>query len=228
MVSRAFGVALFAGSLCASAQAAVFFTFDDPGAGPEITYTAGSATDSGVVNFTGGLVSLIVDGSQEGIGTTSFAASVAMEIFIGAVEINSGGILVAPILGGSLEFTDSGSGDLIFEGSFNFDASNGALLTLNSTGALLSTSTGAGLTLTEGAALSPFIGGMHLSPTFDIAFTLTNISPFAFMTQDGFISSFTANSAFTGNANLVEIPSPGSLALVSASMAILGVRRKRA
>lgn len=231
MISRALSVALAAGGFCASTQAAVFFTFDDPGPGAEITYTEGAGFNAGVVSYTGAPVDLIVDGTEHGLGTIAYTATVTMEIFIGQVADETLGILSAPILGGSFQFHDSaGEGDtLILEGSFLGELNNGALLTLNTVGALISTSTGAGLVLSEGAALASFLGGLTLAPTFDISFTLTNIiagTEGGMKNPDGYITSFTANSAFTGNANVV--PTPGAIALSGISMSLLAVRRKRA
>lgn len=227
MMSRALGAALAVGGLCASTQAAVFFTFEDPGSGPEITYTEGTDnnSDPGVLSYTGAQVNLIVDGNEEGLGTINYSASLEMEILIGAVEGEINNILSAPILGGTFTFTNrtegDNGGDVILSGSMT----NGGLLTLNTVGALIATSTTAGLTMDEGPVLAAFLGGLELAPTFDISFTLTNISPGTTKNQENFITSFTANSAFTGNANV--IPTPGTALLASASFSLLATRRKR-
>ncbi len=224
MMSRALGAALALGGLCASTQAAVYFTFDDPGPGPEITYTEGTDnnSDPGVLVFNNSAqLDFIVDGTDEGLGTMTYTATLDMEIMIGAVQGTVGGILSAPILGGSFAFSEVGSGDDILTGSL----SNGGLLTLNTVGALIATSTTAGLVMNEGPALAAFLGGLTLTPNFDISFTLTNISPGTTKNADDFITSFVANSAFTGNANV--IPSSGPVALAALSMTLLGARRRR-
>lgn len=225
MMSRALGAALAMGGLCASTQAAVFFTFDDPGQGPEITYVEGTDnnSDPGVLTFNSSAqLEFIVDGTEEGLGTMSYTATLDMEIMIGAVEGQVGNILAAPILGGTFTFTDMGSGDDLLTGSL----ANGGLLTLDTVGALIATSTTAGLTLSEGAALAPFLAGLSLAPTFDISFTLTNITPGTTKNDSDFITSFSANSAFTGNANV--IPTPGTAVLAGLSCSLLATRRKRA
>lgn len=223
MMSRALCAALAAGGLCASTQAAVFFTFDDPGQGPEISYTEGTDnnSDPGVLSYVGGQLDFIVDGTDEGLGVMTYSASLQMEIFIGAVEGQVGNILAAPILGGSFTFTDMGSGDDLLTGSL----SNGGLLTLETVGALIATSTTAGLVMTEGPVLAAFLGGLTLAPNFDMSFTLTNINPGTSKNAQDFITSFQANSAFTGNANV--IPTPGTAFLTGLSLSLLATRRKR-
>ncbi len=236
MMWRTLGVGALCAAIGAPSHGAVFFTFDDPGAGPEITHFAGDKNNAGVITYSGSLVNLLIDGTEEGVGLVAKPAFITMNILIGQVESQFGSILTAPIIGGSFHFFDATEGapseaSLLLRGDFVFDAFNGGLVTLNTTGALFATSTGAALTLTEGAALKPMLGALTLAPTFDVSFTLTNIrgfdgAPGVFMTEDGYISSFFANSAFTGNAGTMLIPAPSALVLAGFA-GMLGARRRR-
>jgi len=234
MFKRALCVALVAGGVSASSQASVFFSFADPATGPEITYTfvdspgaeANQSNESGgtgFVSFSNATLSFIVDGTEEGLGVQTYDATLSMSLFIGQVLPPSGDILTAPIAGGTISFdlVNSGVSQNILTGVLT----GGSLITLGSSGALLSTSTTDGLTLAAGTALSSFLNGQSLAPIFDIAFTMTNISEPPVINQFGFLSSFTASSAFSGNAELV--PSPGSAALAGISLSLLLIRRKR-
>lgn len=215
---------LIAGACAAPTHASVFFTFDDPGAGPEISYFEGTdnAINPGVFTYSGAAMTLVIDGTQEGLGIQTFNAQLQMDLTIGAVEGSLGGALFAPILGGFFLFVDVDAGnEVIFSGI----VTNGGLLTLSTVGSLITTSSTNGLFLAEGPALAGFLGGLHLAPGFDISFTLTNISPGVTTNQDNFLTSFTANSAFTGNAEL--IPTPGSMALFGLSAMSLSIRRRR-
>lgn len=237
MLGRVLGVGVACGALCASSSAAVFFTFDDPGAGPEIRYTEGTddATDPGALSYMGGFVDLIVDGTEHGLGVGSFTAGLNMDIQIGAVTAQFGDLLSAPILGGTFEFREvammSGAegaplGDILLSGALT----GGGVVTFSTVGAIISTSTTGGLTMSAGPALTPLLGGLTLGPTFDLSFTLTNIrsltgAPGVSMNQDGFLTSFTANSAFTGNAS--PVPAPGAIALMGLAGVLVLVGRHR-
>ncbi len=216
-----------AAGMAASAHGAVTFTFFDPGAGPEITYTEGSdnVTDPGEATWTGPNVTFTVDGTDEGLGVVVFTASVQMDLEIGAVTGQPGGTFIAPILNGSFSFTDMGTGDTIISAVVGPDA--GAVLALGSTGNIIAQGSGGanGLVFTAGSALDTFLGGLTLGPIFDANFTLTNISPAAVLSDNDFLEDFDANSAFTGNADV--IPSPGTIALAGLSMLTLVASRKR-
>lgn len=204
-------------------RASIFFTLDDPGPGPEIAYFEGTdnATNPGLFTYIGAPLDLDVDGTQEGLGVQTFVAQLQMSLTIGAIDGTLGSALSAPILGGSFSLVDTNAGnETIFSGAL----SGGGLLTLSTVGALIATSSTGGLTLAEGPALAGFLGGLQLAPTFDISFTLTNISPAVSINQNNFLTTFTANSAFTGNAEL--IPTPGSLALFGLGAMSLCVRRR--
>lgn len=210
-----------------TAHGAVTFTFFDPGTGPEITYTTGSdnVTSPGNAQWTGSNVTLTVDGSDHGLGVAVFTASVSMDLDVGAVTGMGGQTFIAPILQGTFSFTDIGSGDTILTGTVGPTA--GAVLALGTTGNIIAQGTegASGLVLTAGSALDSFLGGLVLAPIYDANFTLTNINPAATLNDDDFLEDFFANSAFTGNANV--IPSPGAIALAGLSVLTLAAGRKR-
>lgn len=212
-------------AIAAGTQAAVTFTFFDPGAGPEIEHFSGTdeTKNPGVLTWIGAPVTLTIDGTANGLGIVQFTAEIAMELTVGAVLSEEGGIFVAPILGGTISFSDTVSEANILFATLGIEA--GALLALGTTGNIIAQGDGSpgGLFWTAGEALDLFLGGQNLLPIFDANFTLTNITPGVSLNEDGFLTAFTANSAFTGNA---VIPSPGALTLMSLA-GILVARRAR-
>lgn len=227
MVKREFALAaLLCAGIAASVNGAITFTFFDPEEGPEIIYTTGSDDmNPGMVEWTNnGPVTLTVDGSDHGLGVEVFSANVFMNLQIGAVASEEGGTFIAPILGGSFSFEEVGSGDTILEAMLGDDS--GAVLALGTTGNIIAQGDGSpsGLTFAAGDALMSFLNGMTLAPIFDANFTLTGMDEPATVASNGFLEDFSANSAFSGNA---QVPSPGTLALAGLSVATLTIRRKR-
>ncbi len=210
-------------AIAAGAHAAVTFTFFDPATGPEISHSSGDSEQPGVVSWIGQTVTLTIDGTAHGLGIVQFTANVTMELTVGAVLSEEGGIFIAPILDGFFSFDVDGSKELILTGTVGETA--GAVLALGTTGNIIAQGDGSpgGLIWTAGEALDLFLGGQSLLPIFNANFTLTNFSPAVSLNEDGFLTSFTANSAFTGDA---EIPSPGALALFSLA-GLIAARRSR-
>lgn len=223
------GAVAAAGAVAAQASAIVTFTFFDPGAGAEIAYTQGGFAalggplQNGMLIWTGPAVSLTVDGSDHGLGQQVFDATLTMSLEIGAVSSFEGGFLTAPIVTGAMDFRVNGSGESILSGAIG--SGSGAVLTLGTTGNIIGQGAGGpgGLVWTAGSALNSLLGPSSLKPIHDANFTLTEISPTVGMTIDGFLTSFTASSAFTGNS---AIPAPGGLALF-ASAGVFFRRRRR-
>lgn len=226
MIKREIALAaLICAGLAASVNGAITFTFFDPGAGPEITYTAGSDDmNPGQIEWTNGPVTLTVDGTDEGLGVEVFSANVFMDLQIGAVANEEGGTFIAPILGGSFSFEDVGSGETILSAVLGDDS--GAVLTLGTTGNIIAEGFGSanGLVFNAGSALMSFLNGLSLLPAFNANFTLTGMDEPATVTDNGFLEDFSANSAFTGTAH---IPTPGTVALAGLSIATMTLRRKR-
>lgn len=222
------GVAAAVGAIAGRAAGVMTYTFFDPGAGPEITYTEGAGsflgngTSNGLLVWSGPSIALTIDGTDHGLGSTLFGADLTMQLEIGAVSSFEGGILTAPIVSGVITFTDSVTTDFILSGTIG--AGSGAVLTLGTTGNVIAQGAGGpgGLVWTAGSALTDAFGPLTLLPIHDMNFTLTEITPTVGVNPDGFLTSFTASSAFTGNS---AIPAPGGLAL----LAVAGVfaRRRR-
>lgn len=217
---------LIAGAgVSASSQASVFFTFEDPGAGAEISYTKDDATaDPGVVTYIGAPVELVVDGSENALPITTFNSNLTMNLLVGAAT-TVGGQFIAPILSGTFSFSEVGSGDVIFSATVGAEA--GAVITLGTTGSMIAQGDGSplGLVFQSGAALDALLNGLQIGPIFNASFTLTNISPQAALNNDGFLQSFTASSAFTADAQV--IPSPGAMALIGLSALSFFSKRSR-
>lgn len=207
-----------AGSLCAigvaSAQGAISFTFADPSSGLEVTHTAGAAPDgvSGLLTYNNQQpLDLIVYSDEAGFaGATYTNATLTMEVVVGPA-FGLGGFAAAQLGDVHFEFRDM-NGDLLLTG----DSGGGGLSVIGGTSGgwtTNSTDDGGGLVMEAHGALlgelqSASLG--QLIAAFDAAFTLTNITPVASVSGDYF-TSFEANSAFTGTAN---VPTPGAIALL--------------
>jgi len=217
---------LIAGAFVApTVHGSVFFTFDDAGGSPEFAYFEGfkdNATSPGFFTYKGVPLDLLVDGTEEGLGTQMFSAQLQMDITIGSVVGTINGALAAPILGGYMRFVDTNAGD---ETILSVAFSNGGLLTLSSVGLLVASSNTGDIVMGEGSALTGFLGGQSLAPVFDASFLLSNMSPFVTINPDNFLTSFSANAVFNGSAELV--PTPGAFALFSLGAVSMGVRRRR-
>jgi hypothetical protein len=148
-----------------------------------------------------------------------------MFLEVGAVADQEGGTFIAPILSGMFSFTDMDSGMTLLTATMGAEA--GAVLALGTTGNIIAQGGGGagGLTFTAGSGLAAFLGGLTLGPIFDANFTLTNIDPAATLSDNDFLEDFEANSAFTGNAEV--IPSPGAIALAGLSLLTFAASRKR-
>lgn len=214
-------VAAALGACAVSADAAVFFTFDDPGPTREVQYSA----DTNTLTYAGAptFVDLVVDATDEGAASAvTYEAVLEMQITVGnatpVMDIDGG--FTAPV-SGFFQFSMPGSPDFLLRGDF----SGGGLVTLGGAGAVITTSN-TGLTYTADGDLLTFLsdaGIPDLIAPFDASFTLTDVSP-SINVDDGEFEDFTANAAFTGTAN---IPAPTTLLCAVAGAAALGTRRRR-
>lgn len=225
MLPRAY---LAIGATCAmsaSASAAISFTFEDPGPPRELMHTAsGGPADGQITYSSANPVNLVVDGTAEGFGVVTFASTLTMNISVGMESVVSGvpGARSAPI-SGTFTFSTFGTAQALLTGTFM----NASLIAFPQAGALISTSGDSGLIYTASGPLLTLIQGSGfsgLAAPFDASFTLTDITPNVTFDQFNHFTSFTANAAFTGTANL--IPSPSTIAMVS-GMGLLGLRRRR-
>jgi len=224
-------------AVAAAANADVLFTFEDPGSGFELEYVSPALVEGAVQGELRTLnaepitvnLDVIDDGSGIGFGTVAFDnISFLMSLDVGAVldtEPDSG-VFEAPVLGGSFIFFDAAAEGInpdaiILEASLT----GGALLTMGSSGATITTSDQGGLVYTAGSLLLPVLDGLGLTGPADAAFTLTDISEPASVNEFGFLNDFLSNSAFTGTATLV--PTPGALAVFGFAGAAALRRRRR-
>lgn len=208
--------------LAAASQGTIYFTFDDPTTALEVTYTEGVGLNPGNLSYnTTPIVDLVVDGSEHGLGIVTYTTNLAMDIDVGA-GTGFGGFFSAPVSG---VFTFSVGGLELLRG----DIAEGAVLTFGTTGSLVATSSTFSLTLTASNALLAqlALGGFTgLAAQFDSSFSLSNLTPRPLgLNTDGFITSFNANAAFVGNADV--IPSPGSAVLAGAAALCLLPGRRR-
>lgn len=212
-------------AISASASAAISFTFEDPGPPRELTQTASGSSADGQVSYnSANVVNLVVDGTAEGFGIVTFASTLEMNISVGPASADAAipGANAAPI-SGSFTFYTFGTNQSLLTGTFM----NAAMVVFPQAGALISTSGDSGLIYTASGPLLQLIQGAGfsgLAAPFDASFTLTDITPNVSVNQFEHFTSFAANAAFTGTANL--IPSPSTIAMLS-GMGLLGLRRRR-
>ncbi|TVQ59444.1 MAG: hypothetical protein EA379_10845 [Phycisphaerales bacterium] len=215
------------GALLQAASASVFFTFQDPSTPLEFHYTAGDGVNMGTITYDpAAVVSLKVDGTQDGFGVFSVDTRLVMDFTVGTAS-GVGGVFSAPtsgtfrfeVIGGAYDGTDILSGTM----------QEGALVSFVTAGALISTSSNGTLTLEAGQMLLDAMATVNLTelvPQFDASFSLADISPGVFgLNQFGYMTSFNANAAFVGNA--VAIPSPGSAALGAIAIMLCMPQRRR-
>lgn len=224
MKSRCALVASIAGlALASAANAAVTFTFRDPGSPREVTYIQGTGANPGTITYSSPTaVELVFNGAPEGLPVISYQTTLTMNITVG-VGNGFGGLFAAPV-SGTFIFRDNASNQDVLTGTLL----NGALLTFGTTGGIAGTSSNNTLVYTVGGPLATVLAnaGLSIVPKFDGAFSLSDINPQPIgLTGDGYIASFQASAAFVGNADV--IPSAGSAALAGVAAMVLLPGRKR-
>lgn len=205
-----------------AASATVFFTFHDPSTPRELVYTEGDAFNDGTITYdVTKVVNLIVDGTQHGMGLVTYSSTLVMDLTVSQAS-GAFGVFTA-FVGGTFRFVHNGEDILV--GTVD----DSALVTFNTSGAMISTSSNGSLDFVAGGALLAALQAVNqtgLAPQYDSSFSLADMSPGAIgLNQDGYITSFVANAAFVGNAEV--IPSPGTAALgVIAAAFLLPARRR--
>lgn len=220
-----------AGVMAASANAAVYFTFDDPSTPLELSYVAGSGGGNGSISYSSAArVDLVVDGSEEGWGITTYSARLTMNLSVTASPM-------APFPFGSVfgTFTfaiDDGLGGFedILVGTA-LAGMPGLMSAGGFAGAITFSNTGfegdGGFDWTALNSLSNFFNGNSLFGAQSASFSLAAINPGVFaLNNEGYIPSFSANAAFVGAAEVNPIPTPGTAALLGAA-GLLGLGRRR-
>lgn len=211
-----------------TAQASITFSFADPVPGSQLSAVADTPAP-GIASLsydTNAAINLLIDGSQEGLGITSFA-NARMEftnMTLGAA-VTIGGITVAPIAGSFTiyDFTGNVRTDILTGSS-----QNGSFVRVLGTNSL-QFSTPDGFTYTAGPALQAFMApGTFLTAYQEASFSLTDVQAVGggnFIGPGGVFRSFTANTSYSGNSEV--IPTPGALALAGMG-GLLAARRRRA
>lgn len=220
-----------AGAVATSAaNAAVYFTFDDPSTPLELTYVAGTGGGDGSLSYSGSArVDLVVDGTDEGWGVITYSARLTMDL---AVTDSPFPPFPFGEVSGSFTFAiDDGFGGFedILVGTTN--DTPGLMSAGGFAGAVSFSNTG---TENDGAfdwtamnALSAFFNGNALFGAQSASFSLAAINPGVFgLNSEGYIPSFNANVAFVGAAEVNPIPTPGTAALLAVA-ALIGAPRRR-
>lgn len=225
------------GTVAAQANAAFFFTFDDPEAGNEVVYLQPeNDTENGSMTYgmaTMPTINFVVDAQDEGGGLHEFEANLFWTDWEVGEASTDAGITTASV-SGAFDFIDLDSGDSIVSGSFDL----GFVLQANGAGSVITTSDGA-LTYVAGPALTAVEPNISFAIPTDANWTLTNIQfldpqlgiepdpdPTVQVGDKTFFRSFSASAAFTGTSE-GEIPAPGVLALTGLA-GLTGLRRRRA
>lgn len=221
-------IAMFVAAAAGSAQASITFSFADPVPGSQLSAVANSPAP-GIASLsydTNATINLLVDGTQEGMGSTAFT-NARMEftnMTLGAA-VTIGGITVAPIAGSFTiyDFTGNVRTDIITGTS-----QAGSFVRVLGTNSL-QFSTPDGFTYTAGPALNAWMTpGSILSAYQEASFSLTDVQAVGggnFIGPGGVFRSFTANSSYSGNTEV--IPAPGAIALAGMG-GLLAARRRRA
>jgi len=226
-----FALSALAGAVATSAaNAAVYFTFDDPTTPLELTYVAGTNNNSGSMSYSGAArVDLVVDGTEEGWGTITYSARLTMNLSVQGAF--SPPLTMAGVRGDFTFAIDDGFGGFedILVGSTVDGA--GLLFAGGFSGAVNFSNTGfegdGEFDWTALNSLSSFFDGNSLFGAQSASFSLAAINPGVFgLNQEGYIPSFNANAAFVGAAEVNPIPTPGTAALLAVA-ALVGAPRRR-
>lgn len=217
-------IALSATAITTSAaHADLTFSFADPVPGRQLTHTSPAITFD-----TGAALSLLVDGSTEPLPfATAFAASLQLNLLLGAASPPIGGFSQAPVSGTFVLrnlANPNPATNIILTGS----AEGGAFVRIAGTNSILF-SNETGFTYTAGPELLALLApGRILTDPQEAVFTVTDIftgGPTLIAAQGGTIANFTANASFSGNATVV--PTPGAAVLASIG-GLMAMRRRRA
>ena len=216
------GLVAMAGASAGLMTETVYFTYDDPSGEPlELSYTAGTGAGDGSITFTSPTaIDLVVDATAAGWGVATYSVSLTMNLTVGTAS-SFGGVFFAPI-SGTFAFND-GVDDVLFG-----DITDGAFLTFGTTSSLQANTAQASLSMAVGGAVLAQFGmdPNQLQPMFNVSWALSDISSAPTINGDGYLSSFDANTAFVGSAQILPIPSPGSAALLAIA-GLISVPRRR-
>lgn len=226
-MNRKLGLVLGAGLLASASASAglmtgsVYFTYDDPEGPPrELTYTAGDSNGDGTITYSSATpFDLVVDASDPGWGVVTYAATISMDVTVGQATLFNG-VYMAPTSG---TFTVTVGGDDVLLGTI----SDGAFLIFGTTGNLAANSATGTVSMQAAGGLLAQFGGNQIEPMFNVSWSLSDFLPGGpTLNNDGYLTSFTANTAFVGSAQVRNVPSPGSAALLAIA-GLISVPRRR-
>ncbi len=220
--------------LAASANGAIFTTYQDPAGDRELKYFAPTDGDIYGSLLIDTAIDFQVDLTEEGLGVLTFpGATITKTAAVSDVtELVPGTIFAAEVFNATFEIRDADD-NLILAGTYGNAAEKpfGADLTMLTTSATLnanSTAPGGSLEYTVGDAIASALAtqGLVAGGAVDAAWTITAITS-TVINEGGFFTDFEANSAFTGTLEVLPVPTPGAVGL-AALAGIAGVRRRRA
>jgi len=239
MNARCVAAVLVGAAVASQTQAAIVFSFADPGPGQEIFHFEGRPVEEEAVGAVtaetqpGVIVSLedrifdfFIDASDDGFGVHVVPAKLWMFVEVGQVFDTLSPVLTAPAQGG-FALIDPETNDPYIVG-----AGTMALSFAGTSGALFASSEStqrdffylAGPALRRQLPLLEFLG-----PTFDASFALANAEIDDSLVNDfGFLKTFVSDVAFVGSAEASFVPAPGPAALLGAGGLLLTSRRRRA
>ncbi|MBX9736815.1 MAG: hypothetical protein K2X32_07805 [Phycisphaerales bacterium] len=215
-------------TLAAAANASVTFQFADPAGGSQLTNVAnGGGAGLGLMTYdTSANIDFFVDGSGAGLLSPSFlGAHLEIAFTLGAGVVLPGGTIQIPVTGTFTVYQGTGMSRVNILTGTTLPSGSGAFFQVGSTQSILF-SDPEGFAYTAGPALTPFLAGNSLIDPQEAVFTVTDLtlsSAASLLGAGGVVNSFTANTSFSGNAN---IPTPGAMALVGVG-GLLAARRRR-
>jgi len=218
------------GALACSANAAsIFLEYADPAGELSVMHTTAGPGDMVSTLSVGTQVNLEIDLSEFGMGAVMFAgATLNKTVNLGPVNEVQPGVFISDATNGFFEVLD-GANNLIIGGQYGLNGTSGAAFVLTQSGSLTANASMVGgvLDYEIGSFLQGILDAENLviDPSVaDASWTLTAITPDAFITNDGFFGDFDANSSFSGTIH--TIPAPASVAMLGLG-GLAAARRRR-
>jgi hypothetical protein len=229
MIYRAVALAVAVGMPCVAADAAIFFTFQDPGPEQELTIEEqGDGSLDFSYSFTQ-LVALSITSDDGEVPATVFSQTrLTLDMQSSTSPIVDDPNLLVTELSGSFVFEDVSGMDPVTILSGNFDQAITTLLRGEAMGMIEASGSVAGdtvvgsLSLTAGEALrnlfaepESFLAGRQTA-----SFALSNLTGDA----DDDLATLMGSAAFTGSSQLIPTPGTGALFGIGGAIAL---RRRR-
>jgi len=209
--------------------ASIFLTYADPPGELSVHHETAGPGGSFSTLTVGTQVDLAIDLTDFGMGEVDFlGATFNKTVNIGSVTEVQPGLFIANATDGFFEFLD-GDNNFIAGGTYGLGGASGAAFILTASGNLTANASfvGGDLEYTVGSFLQGILDAENLTidvGSADASWTLTAITPDAFVTNEGFFSTFDSNGSFTGT--IETIPAPGAVALLGLG-GLAATRRRR-